>query len=88
MKADGDILITLAVQFAIMSLLAFGGANAVVPEMHRQAVELRGIEPIGADLSACIGNIECGTIADEPSRTAGPGGGFIETGVADRNRWG
>jgi chromate transporter len=30
------------VQFAIMSLLAFGGANAVVPEMHRQAVELRG----------------------------------------------
>ena len=42
MKADGDILITLAVQFAMMSLLAFGGANAVVPEMHRQAVELRG----------------------------------------------
>jgi chromate transporter len=42
MKADGDILIMLAVQFAMMSLLAFGGANAVVPEMHRQAVELRG----------------------------------------------
>ena len=42
MKADGDILITLALQFAMMSLLAFGGANAVVPEMHRQAVELRG----------------------------------------------
>lgn len=42
MKADGDILITLAVQFAIMSLLALGGANAVVPEMHRQAVEMRG----------------------------------------------
>lgn len=41
MKADGDILITLAVQFAVMSLLALGGANAVVPEMHRQAVELR-----------------------------------------------
>jgi chromate transporter len=41
MKADGDILVTLAVQFAIMSLLALGGANAVVPEMHRQAVELR-----------------------------------------------
>ena len=32
----------LAVQFAIMSLLALGGANAVVPEIHRQAVELRG----------------------------------------------
>jgi chromate transporter len=41
MKADGDILVTLAVQFAIMSLLALGGANAVVPEIHRQAVELR-----------------------------------------------
>jgi chromate transporter len=41
MKADGDILITLAVQFAVMALLALGGANAVVPEMHRQAVELR-----------------------------------------------
>ena len=42
MKSDGDILVTLAVQFALMSLLALGGANAVVPEMHRQAVELRG----------------------------------------------
>jgi chromate transporter len=42
MKADGDILGTLALQFAIMSLLALGGANAVVPEIHRQAVELRG----------------------------------------------
>jgi chromate transporter len=41
-KADGDILITLAVQFTIMALLALGGANAVVPEIHRQAVELRG----------------------------------------------
>ena len=42
MKGDGDILFILAVQFAIMALLALGGANAVVPEMHRQAVELRG----------------------------------------------
>ena len=42
MKADGEVFITLAVQFAIMSLLALGGANAVVPEIHRQAVELRG----------------------------------------------
>ena len=41
MKSDSDILIALAVQFAIMSMLALGGANAVVPEMHRQAVELR-----------------------------------------------
>jgi chromate transporter len=42
MKADFDILSTLALQFAIMSLLALGGANAVVPEIHRQAVELHG----------------------------------------------
>lgn len=42
MKADGEVLGVLAVQFAIMSLLALGGANAVVPEIHRQAVELRG----------------------------------------------
>ena len=42
MKADGDILLVLGVQFAVMSLLALGGANAVVPEMHRQAVELNG----------------------------------------------
>jgi chromate transporter len=40
-RSDGDLLFMLAVQFGIMSLLALGGANAVVPEMHRQAVELR-----------------------------------------------
>ncbi|HZK99953.1 MAG TPA: chromate transporter [Caulobacteraceae bacterium] len=40
MKGAGDPLAALAVQFAILSLLAFGGANAVVPEMHRQAVEV------------------------------------------------
>jgi chromate transporter len=39
---DDSILPTLFVQFAIMALLALGGANAVVPEIHRQAVELRG----------------------------------------------
>jgi len=33
-------LVTLGVQFAIIALLSFGGANAVLPEMHRQAVEL------------------------------------------------
>ena len=41
MKADGDVLVVLAVQFTIMALLALGGANAVVPEIHRQAVDLR-----------------------------------------------
>jgi len=34
-----DPLASLAVNFAILSLLAVGGANAVVPEMHRLAVE-------------------------------------------------
>ncbi len=42
MKIDDGVLLTLAIQFAVMALLAFGGANAVVPEMHRQAVEMRG----------------------------------------------
>ena len=41
MKPDGGILVTLGIQFAIMALLAVGGANAVVPEMHRLAVEQR-----------------------------------------------
>jgi chromate transporter len=36
----GDTLGALAVQFTLLSLLAFGGANAVVPEMHRQAVDV------------------------------------------------
>jgi chromate transporter len=40
MKPLSDTLGILFVQFAILSLLAFGGANAVVPEMHRQAVEV------------------------------------------------
>jgi chromate transporter len=35
-----DTLLTLAVQFAILSLFAVGGAMAVIPEMHRQAVEV------------------------------------------------
>ena len=42
MKPDGDILLTLALQFVVMALLAFGGATAVVPEIHRQAVETYG----------------------------------------------
>ena len=40
MKPLGDTLSALAVQFAMLSLLAFGGANAVIPEIHRQAVEV------------------------------------------------
>ena len=39
MKA-ADTLVALFAQFALLSLLAFGGANSVVPEMHRQAVDI------------------------------------------------
>jgi chromate transporter len=42
MKVDGDILGILVVQFSIIALLSFGGANAVLPEIHRQTVELGG----------------------------------------------
>lgn len=35
-----DPLAALARHFALISLLAIGGANAVVPEMHRHAVEV------------------------------------------------
>ena len=35
-----DTLVALAVQFTSLSLVAFGGANAVIPEMHRQAVDV------------------------------------------------
>jgi chromate transporter len=35
-----DTLLTLALHFAVISLFAVGGAMAVVPEMHRQAVEV------------------------------------------------
>jgi chromate transporter len=42
MKSDFDIALTLLVNFALISFLAVGGANSVVPELHRQAVELHG----------------------------------------------
>lgn len=34
-----DTLLELGWQFAVVSMLAFGGANAVLPEMHRIVVE-------------------------------------------------
>jgi chromate transporter len=34
------ILIELVLQFLLLSLLSIGGANAIIPEMHRRAVEL------------------------------------------------
>jgi len=42
MTIDVGLLGTLGVQFVLIALLAFGGANAVLPELHRQAVDLHG----------------------------------------------
>ena len=42
MKDDAGILAALAIHFATLSLLAVGGANAVVPELHRLAVDVAG----------------------------------------------
>jgi chromate transporter len=36
------VVLTLFLTFAMLSLLAVGGANAIVPEMHRQIVEVHG----------------------------------------------
>jgi chromate transporter len=38
---SGGALFSLATLFAGLSLVAFGGANAVLPEVHRQAVDVR-----------------------------------------------
>lgn len=35
-----DILLRMAIDFSIMSLIAIGGANAIAPEMHRQLVDV------------------------------------------------
>lgn len=39
--SDGSVG-ALAREFAMVSLLAFGGVNAVVPEIHRQVVDIAG----------------------------------------------
>ena len=36
------LLLQILVTFGILSLVAVGGANAVLPEMHRQLVDLHG----------------------------------------------
>jgi chromate transporter len=42
MTSDASTLWTIAGYFALLSLLAIGGANSAVPEMHRLAVEVEG----------------------------------------------
>lgn len=34
------VLVELALQFLVLSLLSFGGANAIIPEIHLRAVEV------------------------------------------------
>jgi chromate transporter len=36
------MLVHIAILITVLSLLAFGGANAIVPELHRQVVEVMG----------------------------------------------
>jgi chromate transporter len=47
-------LTSLAMTFASLSLVSIGGANALLPEIHRQVVEARGwmSDPTFADLFA------------------------------------
>ena len=40
MKIDAGLLLVLIIHFGTLSFFAVGGANAVIPEMHRQAVEV------------------------------------------------
>ncbi|HEY9212894.1 MAG TPA: chromate transporter [Ancylobacter sp.] len=40
--SDSNPLGALALHFLVFSLFAIGGANAVLPEMHRQVVEVAG----------------------------------------------
>ncbi len=41
MSSPAGMLLTLAWTFGLMSLLAIGGANSTIPEMHRVAVEVQ-----------------------------------------------
>ncbi|EKS35790.1 hypothetical protein HMPREF9696_02002 [Afipia clevelandensis ATCC 49720] len=41
MNSPANVIFTMAWTFGLMSLLAIGGANSTIPEMHRVAVEVR-----------------------------------------------
>jgi chromate transporter len=42
MSGENNTLGSVAAHFLLLSLLAVGGGNAAIPEMHRQAVEVLG----------------------------------------------
>lgn len=39
---EGSMLAELGRQFTVLSLLSIGGVNSLIPEIHRQIVELKG----------------------------------------------
>ena len=41
MSSPSGTLLTMAWTFGLMSLLAIGGANSTIPEMHRVAVDVQ-----------------------------------------------
>jgi chromate transporter len=42
MRSSGDTLITLGLVFAPLSLLSFGGGNAVIADIAQQAIQVQG----------------------------------------------
>lgn len=79
-----SLLAQLLVTFGMLSLLAIGGANAVLPEMHRQLVEIHGwlddatFTQLFALAQAAPGpNILAASIMGW--RIAGPGGLLVAT---------
>ena len=42
MHASVDVLVEIATRFAALSLVAIGGINAIVPEIHRLVVDVEG----------------------------------------------
>ena len=53
------VLIELIAQFLLLSMLSIGGANAVIPEMHRRAVDVHHWMSDGefAELFAIAGSV-------------------------------
>jgi chromate transporter len=54
MSADVQVLGEIATRFAALSLVAIGGINAILPEIHRVVVDVEGWMTSGefADLFA------------------------------------
>jgi chromate transporter len=89
---DNGLLGRLAINFLTISLLAFGGANAVVPEMHRQAVDVahwmsdREFAALFAIAQAAPGpNVMIVTLIGW--HVAGLAGAFVATGAMVGPSW-